>query len=60
MLEKFKSRKFIAALIGALAPVVCAYLSEEVALWDAIQASTAIIISYIWGQGAVDAFAAKG
>lgn len=59
MKEKLSSRKFWAAFLGALAPIVCAYLSDDLATWDAVQASTAVIISYVFGQGAVDYAAAK-
>ena len=57
--QKLASRKFWSAFIGSLAPIVCAYLSEEIALWDAVQASTAIVISYLFAQGAVDEVSAK-
>ena len=56
---KLSSRKFGGAFIGAIAPIVCSYLSDEIQLWDAVQASTAVIISYLFSQGAVDALAAK-
>ena len=55
MFEKFKSRKFIAAFIGALCPPILAYLGQEIALGEALQLSAAVIVSYIFGQGYVDA-----
>lgn len=57
MIDKLKSRKFWAAFLGALLPIVAAYLSADLAAPEAIQASTAVICSYIFGQGAVDAMA---
>ena len=57
--DRLKSRKLWAAFCGALLPVIAAYLSGDVALPEAIQASTAVICSYIFGQGAVDAMAAR-
>ena len=59
MLEKFKSRKFIAAFLGSLLPPVLAYLGQEIALGEALQLSAAVIVSYIFGQGWVDAASAK-
>ena len=56
---KLASRKFWGAFIGSMAPIVCSYLSDEIQLWDAVQASTAVIISYLFSQGAVDAMSAK-
>lgn len=54
---KLASRKFWAAFLGALMPIVLSYLGEDIALWDAVQASSAIVISYILGQGYTDAHA---
>lgn len=59
MFEKFKSRKFIAAFIGALCPPILAYLGQEIALGEALQLSAAVIVSYIFGQGYVDAKAVE-
>ena len=59
MLEKFKSRKFLAAICGALMGPVLAYLSEDILLAEALQMSAAVIVSYIWGQGYVDGKAAE-
>ena len=57
--EKFKSRKFWAALLGAILPLAASYLTGEVELEKALQLSSAVIISYVFGQGAVDALAAR-
>jgi hypothetical protein len=56
---KLSSRKFWAAFLGALAPVALAYLGEDIALWDAVQASSAIVISYLLAQGYTDGQSAK-
>lgn len=55
MLEKLKSRKFWFALIGATLPVAAQFLSEDILLVEALQLSTVIVVSYIFGQGYVDA-----
>ena len=58
MLETIKTkitrRKWWAMVIGAVAPVLAAYLSDEVQRWEALQASTAVLVSYLFAQGAVD------
>ena len=54
MPQKLKSRKFWFALLGALLPQVAAYMSDSVTVDEALQASAAVIIAYIWGQGYVD------
>jgi len=56
---KLASRKWWAAFLGAIAPVALAFLGDEIALWEAIQASSAIVISYLFAQGAVDYASAK-
>lgn len=58
MPQRLKSRKFWFAFIGAVLPIVAQYLTNEVALADALQLSAAIVVSYIWGQGYVDGKAA--
>ena len=58
MIEKLKSRKFWMALLGALLPVVAAYLTNEVDLEHAVQASSAVLCTYMLGQGYVDGQAA--
>ena len=57
---KLASRKFWAAFLGAIVPIALSYLGEEIALWDAVQASSAIIISYLLAQGYTDAAKLKG
>jgi len=57
--DKLKSRKFICALLGAVLPIAAAYLTGEVALDKALELSSAVLISYVFGQGAVDALAAR-
>ena len=57
--NKLNSRKFWAAFIGALAPVVLSYVGQDVAIGEALQLSAGIIVSYILGQGYVDAAAVK-
>lgn len=59
MLDKFKSRKFILALLGAVLPIVGAYFSGDIAIGEALQLSTAAICSYVFGQGYVDGKAAE-
>jgi len=59
-MSKLKSRKFLFALLGAVLPHLAAYLSSTVSAEDALHASVAIIISYIFGQGYVDGQAAQG
>ena len=59
MPEKMKSRKFWFAFLGAVLPIVAQYLTAEVALGEALQMSAAIIVSYIFGQGYVDAKAVE-
>lgn len=55
MFEKLKSRKFWFAFLGALLPVAAQYFSEDVSGSQALQASALVIVSYIFGQGYVDA-----
>ena len=54
MNDKLKSRKFWMALFGAVLPIVADYLTGSQALPEALQASIAVIISYIFGQAYVD------
>jgi len=54
-MKKFKSRKFWFALVGAALPVASQVFTEQIAIGEALQLSTAIIMSYIFGQGYVDA-----
>jgi len=59
MLSKLKSRKFWFAFLGALLPIASQYLTDEVAVGEALQLSAVIIVSYIFGQGYVDAKAVE-
>ena len=59
MFDKLKSRKFWFAFLGALLPLVAQYMTEDIAMADALQMSAAICVSYIFGQGYVDGQAAK-
>ena len=52
---KLASRKFWAAFLGALLPPVLAYMSDDIALGEAVKLSAGICVSYILGQGYVDA-----
>tara|TARA_Y100000310_G_scaffold297978_1_gene331457 strand:- start:19 stop:216 length:198 start_codon:yes stop_codon:yes gene_type:complete len=54
-MDKFKSRKFWFAFLGAMLPVAAQALNEDIATAEALQVSAVIIISYIFGQGYVDA-----
>ena len=55
MFDKLKSRKFWFAFLGALLPIVAQYLTDAVPVAEALQLSAAVIVSYIFGQGYVDA-----
>jgi len=57
--QKLASRKFWAALLGAMAPVILAYMGQEIPVIEAAKLSAGIIVSYILGQGYVDGQAAK-
>jgi len=59
MLDKLKSRKFWFALLGAILPIAAQYFTGDVGWAEAIMASSGVIMSYIFGQGWVDASAAK-
>lgn len=54
-MEKFKSRKFWFALIGAMGPTLISAITGMIDPVEAMTASSAIIISYIFGQAYVDA-----
>lgn len=60
MPEKFKSRKFIFALLGSLLPICAQYFSADVDLNSAIQLSVGVIVAYLFGQGYVDGKAVEG
>ena len=55
MPERLKSRKFWIALLGAALPILAGYLSGDLALEPAIQASSAVLCTYLLGQGYADA-----
>jgi len=57
---KLKSRKFWIAIIGAIGPLFGQYLSQEFTLEQALMASSAILISYIFGQAYVDGKSVDG
>ena len=59
MLDKMKSRKFVFALLGAVLPLVAQYFSADITITESLQLSAAVVVSYIFGQGYVDAAAAK-
>tara|TARA_Y100000593_G_scaffold95131_1_gene200476 strand:- start:10362 stop:10559 length:198 start_codon:yes stop_codon:yes gene_type:complete len=54
-MSKFKSRKFWFAILGAVMPMVAAAMTQEVPWNEAMMSSVAIVMSYIFGQGYVDA-----
>jgi uncharacterized membrane protein len=59
MPDKLKSRKFWIALLGAVLPIVASYLSAEIDLEAATRASSAVLCTYLLGQGYADGKAAK-
>tara|TARA_R110002012_G_scaffold170775_2_gene335346 strand:+ start:233 stop:436 length:204 start_codon:yes stop_codon:yes gene_type:complete len=60
MFEKLKSRKFWFAFLGAVLPIVAQYLTDAVDLSEALKLSSAVVVSYIFGQGYVDGKAVEG
>ena len=54
MPDKFKSRKFWLALVGALLPIIAQALTHEVEIAEAITLSVGVLVAYIFGQGYVD------
>ena len=59
MMQKLKSRKVWFAFLGALLPIVAQYMTDAVPLGEALQLSAAVVVSYIFGQGYVDAKAVE-
>jgi hypothetical protein len=53
-MEKLKSRKFWLAVLGAIVPVGAQFMSQDLTLEQALTASSAVLISYIFGQAYVD------
>ena len=60
MPEKFKSRKFWFALIGAILPIAAQALTDDIASTEAIRLSAGVIIAYLFGQGYVDGKSLEG
>jgi hypothetical protein len=58
--KKLSSRKLWIALIAALLPIISQAMGGDIALGEALQLSAGICVTYILGQSAVDAAAAKG
>ena len=54
-MDKLKSRKFWMAVVGALTPIMAQFFSQEINLEQSLVATSAILISYIFGQAYVDA-----
>lgn len=57
--SKLKSRKFWLALMGALMGVASPLLSGEIPPEKGLEMAIAILVSYVLGQGYVDAQKAK-
>ena len=57
--SKLRSRKFWMALMGALMGVAAPLLSGEVPPEKGLEMAIAILVSYVLGQGYVDAQKAK-
>lgn len=55
IMEKLKSRKFWFALCGTLLPIIAQALTQELPIDQAITLSVGVVVSYIIGQGYVDA-----
>ena len=58
--EKFLSRKLALALAGVMLPPLCAALSGEVELHEALRLSVAAVIAYCVSQGYVDGKTVEG
>lgn len=54
MPPRLKSRKFWMALLGALLPIAASYLTSEVDIDQAIKAGSAVLCTYLLGQGYAD------
>ena len=54
MPDKLKSRKFWFALLGALLPIVASFLTSDIDLEAATKASSAVLCTYMLGQGYAD------
>ena len=59
MPSKLKSRKFWFAFLGALLPIVAQFMTDDIAMQEALQLSAGIVVAYLFGQGYVDGKAAE-
>lgn len=57
--KRLVSRKLWVALLAAVLPLVAQYLGGDIELAEALKLSAGVSVSYILGQGFVDAQAAK-
>ena len=57
--KRLVSRKLWVALLAAVLPLVAQYLGGDIELAEALKLSAGVAVSYILGQGFVDAQAAK-
>ena len=58
--EKFLSWKLVLALAGVALPPLCAVLSGEIELHEALRLSVAAVIAYCVSQGYVDGKTMEG
>jgi len=58
-MEKLKSRKFWAAVIGACAPIVVQAVTGSVGWQEALMMTAGVLSSYVFGQAYVDGQAAS-
>ncbi len=54
MMEKLKSRKFWAAVFGALTPVITEVITGSVGWENALMMTAGVLSAYIFGQAYVD------
>jgi hypothetical protein len=59
MMVKLKSRKFWAAVVGSLSPIITQVITGAVGWETALTLSAGVLASYIFGQGYTDAHAKK-
>ena len=57
--DRWRSRKWWAALFGALLPIAGAFLTDEYNLEHAVQLSVGVVVAYVWGQAWQDGKAAE-
>jgi len=60
MMDKMKSRKLWMAIIGAILPVIASLLTGAIDMETACKASSAIICTYLIGQGYTDGKTMEG